>query len=505
MKNKISSCAKSVCGNEVNNEMKSTIPSVDKPWMKYYSEEAVNATIPECSMYEYMARENAGRTEAALNYFGRRISYRKLLDDIDSDCGLLQKLGVVRGECIPVFAVNIPECISILYAINKIGAVADMEQLNLSAREMEASLTDINPRIVITVDICLQTLLQAASSIKSIERILVLSIGDSFSGLKRVFYNQKIKLEDTRCILKSCMRGKEIRCIGVPRVFEENAAVIVHSGGTTGKPKEIVLSNRNLNAIAVEYKFSLLGLDKGDSFLNIAPPFIAFGLALAIHVPLCLGLTICLSPSPNPDDTGKIFQYYKPQHFLGGPLHIRSIVEAYEKNSKKMPYLLTCGYGGENISKEDEQRYVSFLRSRGAKIEHLSPGYGMTELGSTVVVDGRNLHRDGSVGVPFALANIRITNPDTGDELGANQEGEIWLTSPSLMVGYLNNEKETDSVIVAIDGQRWIKSGDSGHIDEDGFVYIKRAWSCKRCGRNCCPGRRFGQDTGYGIWEERLQ
>ena len=462
-------------------------PSIDKPWQQFYSEAALRAPLPGGSMYDYMAACNADRLEkTALNYFGRKFSYSELIREIDRAAAAFCKIGISSGTVVMTFALNTPECIVSIYALNRLGAIVDLQYADQSPREALENLQLTQARFILTADTFLplvQDTLELGNFGTSVQ-VITIPAARSLPPLKRLFFPTPRRSIRADNILNFDDILVDLHD-PIPPGKADAPALIVHTSGTTGVPKGVLLSNKNVNAVAVGYKNSLLELRPGDSILNIAPPFVAFGICLAIHTPLCLGMQICLSPSPDPETNGKTFFFYKPVHFLGGPAHIRSIVQTHKRQG--LSFARTIGYGGEAISSEDAKRYVSFFKDNGAPVSHLAPGYGMTEFGGTVVTTGSAVWKEGSVGVPLPLANVKIVDLDSGDELPCGKVGEIWMTSPSLMLGYYRNPDEDSKVLVKdIAGTRWLKTGDLGELDRDGFLFlrgrIKRIYLAK--GRN---------------------
>lgn len=442
-------------------------PSIDKPWMKYYSEEAIHAPLPERTVYEYLRESSKGRLDKiALNYFGKRISYSALLKSIDVLTSALFSFGVRASDPVLFFALNTPECIYCFYALSRIGAEIDFESLNLSAVELEKTIALRKPKLILSVDSFLPVVIKAAVSIP----VISLPVMRSLPWYKHPFLHNASRTRHALsydCLLKRYTQNEK------PAIPPQGSRIILHTGGTTGIPKRVVLCDQNLNAVAEQYKRSLLELLPGEKLLNIAPPFVAFGLCLAIHTPLCLGMQCCLSPNPDPEQNDKSYFYYRPEHFLGGPAHIRRIVSSKRAQNADLSFAKTVGYGGESIPPEVCETFTAFFRSHGSKITHLSPGYGMTECAGTVVTAGRTVYRPGTVGIPLVLSNVKIVAPDSDRELRIGEIGEVWLSSPSLMLGYWNDPKENQKVLTTDGvGTRWIKTGDLGRIDEDGFLHI---------------------------------
>lgn len=462
----------------MENQTPTGYPSIDKPWLKYYSDKSLSAGLPSGSMYDHMVSCNAKRMDnVALNYFGRKILYSELISEIARLASGLSKIGIRCGTVVTAFFLNAPECISLIYALNRLGAVVDLQYANLTSTEIRENLQRMQTKYILAADAFLSTIDEALkqSDFGSSMQLIVVPISRSLPPLKRLLFPKtKYRSERENVLYFSDICNGDLYPQNLPDGKADMPALIVHTSGTTGVPKGVLLSNKNVNTVAVEYQNSLLNLRAGETVLNIAPPFVAFGICLAIHTPLCLGLQVCLSPSPNPETNGKVFSFYKPIHFLGGPAHIQSIVEVQKKKKQELSFARTIGYGGEAISNEDAERYVSFFRGRGSRITHLAPGYGMTEFGGTVILAGSEVWKEGSVGIPLSLANVKIIDPDSSEELPYNKVGEIYMTSPSLMLGYYQNPNEDKQAIVTdATGTRWLKTGDLGEIDRDGFLFLR--------------------------------
>lgn len=152
-------------------------------------------------------------------------------------------------------------------------------------------------------------------------------------------------------------------------------------------------------------------------------------------------------------------------------------MDHFDSNIKKggwndLSFLTDLTGGGGSISAQKERQLNDILRGKGAKSRYLS-GYGMTELSAVVSMNHNNNCREQSVGIPLPLVNVKVCSPDSGAELGYDQEGELMIDSPGAMMTYFSNAEETDNVMqYAADGRRWVHSGDLAKIDRDGFVYI---------------------------------
>ena len=454
-------------------------PSIDKPWLKYYSEEAINAPLPERTMYTYLWEQNKDHLDdIALNYYGHSISYGRLFSRVDDAAKAMYGLGVREGDTVSMCVLNTPEAVYSIYAVNKLGAVCNIIEPRTNADQIKARVNAAGSKVLILLDVFYGKIKDILPD-TCVEKVLVLSLGASMPLAVRIGF----ELTKGRKIEKAPRNGSFLpwdRFISqsgsLPPATEapykkDSAAAIIYTGGTTGTPKGAMLSNYGVNAVAVQY---VLGLHqkRKESFLNIMPPFIAYGFVFGLHTPLCSGLTNILIPSFQPSEIGKLFVKYKPSHYIGVPAHFEQMMNCRELQNEDLSFLYTAGMGGDRVAVAVEEAINTFL------LEHHSPskamkGYGMTELGSSACTTTIHCNKVGSVGIPLVKNTISIFEPGTEHELTYDQEGEVCITGPGMMLEYYNDPAETEKVAKTHqDGRVWIHSGDIGYIDKDGVLFI---------------------------------
>lgn len=451
-------------------------PSIDKPWLKYYSEEEINATLPECTIYEYLWENNKNHLDdVALIYFGKRITYKKLFENIDKAAKAFLSLGVKEGDIVSICSVTTPEIIYCLYALNRIGATANMLEPRNNAERICDYINKANSIYAVIIDAVypkFKTILNKTC----LKKVIVTNPVISLSAIYKILYSikkaHKSQFDNSKCILwKDFFNGyKHISEFSPALYNEKSRSVIVYTGGTTGVPKGAVLTNDNLNQIAnMSLTSSAIGKERQDTYLMIMPPFIAYGLC-GIHSPLCVGKRIIVVSNFKPDMFSSLVFKYKPNHILGVP----SFFETLASTKKK----IDCGFlkslvaGGDKLTAEAEQRINSFLDSNNGKV-HIRKGYGMTELCSGAIITTDSCNKLGSVGFPLVHNSVKIVNPDTDEELKYDECGEICISGPTVMQGYLNNETETKNVIkVDGDGKKWVYTSDWGYVDKDGCIFV---------------------------------
>lgn len=453
-------------------------PSIDKPWLKYYSEEAINAPLPECTIYEYLWENNKEHLDSvALNYFGNKISYEELFKNITKTVRALKQNGVGKDSIVTVLMPTLPETVYLFYAIGKIGAIANMVDPRTSAEGILEYIREVGSELLVVVDVVLSKVNEILHKSK-VKKVLVISPADSLPAIPKMLYrlknNIKQKNEDIYMNWRTFIALGEGYTGTIDLAYEKNrVVVIVHTGGTTGKPKGVMLTNDNLNASAFQAKICGIDFQREHAWLNIMPPFIAYGIGNGLHLPLVIGMETILIPQFNPNKFDLLLLKHKPNHMTGVPSHYENIINSKRMRNKNLSYVIAPTVGGDTMDEKLEEETNKFFKTHGCKYL-LSKGYGMTEVSAGVTICTSNkCNRIGSVGIPLPHTMVSIFEPDTCEELTYNQLGEICMTGPNTMSGYYNNMEATKEIIRKHkDGLYWVHSADIGYMTEDGMLFI---------------------------------
>lgn len=452
--------------------------SQQKPWMKYYSEEARNTEFPRMKIYSYLKEVNKDRPQkTALYYYGTRITVKKLVERIDECADAFAALGVKCGDVVSLLSASTPESIIALYALNKMGVTVNTIDPRLDKKSIARMIKSSGSKVLIVIDMAYQ---QIATSINEIgqEHIIVQTAATSLPSFKKLAMKlaTKSNIPFGKCGIISWDTFMEGAKNGVAQEAEyvgDAVVAITYTGGTTGFPKGVLLTNDSINAVAFNFRYAGIIYEEDTRFLGIMPIFSSYGLVVGIHMPLCMRQELALIPRFYPLKMGEYVRKYKPQHMIATPAFYEILINSEEMKGFDLSFMLTLGSGGDSMNAGLEAKLEEFMKSHNLRYP-LAQGYGMSEVSAAATFCVNDRYKKGSVGIPSITTTIGVFDPETGEELGYNTPGEVCITGPSMMKGYYNNQEETDYVMRRhADGQIWIHSGDIGTIDEDGFVFIQ--------------------------------
>ena len=498
--------------------------SIDKPWEQFYSEEALASTLPSMTMYDYICQNAFQNLERpALNYFDNVITYKTFFDNIERTAVALLKYGVKKGDIVTIIAPTTPESIYLLYAINKIGAVSNCVDPRTSKEGIEDYVLDAKSDLVFIVDVASEKArdLKEKCGVKTIVNVSPTESMTTKSQLEqlRLMYakakKEKIGEKPVRLFTerltcsaeafekvvndlqakkqtfgysKECLQwsqfiGRKRKNFVMPHQSlysnGDDPAVIVHTGGTTGMPKGVILTNNNLNSAAFDCINAGYDFKREHNWLNIMPLFIAYGCGNGLHLPLVCKMEVIVIPAFEAETMPDLLNKYHPNHMVGVPSHYGNIISSDKLKDKDLSYVIAPTVGGDAMNLDLEIKTNEFLREHNCPYKVVK-GYGMTEVSAAVCACTSNETNElGSVGIPFPHSVISIFDPDTSEELPLTtnmddkQIGEICITGPNVMLKYYNNDAETAKVMrTHSDGRVWIHSGDLGYMNEKGELFI---------------------------------
>ncbi len=491
------------------------------PWAPYVGELPLTLDYYEGSMYGLLS-ETAEKypDNVAFDFMGKSVKYKKMLENIDRCAAALKKIGVKEKDRVTVALPNCPQAIYVFYAINAVGAVANMIHPLSAEKEIEFYLNASKSEVAVTLD---QFYPKFASIIQNtaVNRLVIARIKDELPAAAKIVYSltQGKKLPavpDDGLVIrwKKFISGTQ----PVPRERQADdttdysgttaspeaplsarqkrsadPAVILYSGGTTGTTKGIVLTNKNFNALADQVLAANPMFMPGDRMLAAMPLFHGFGLGVCIHTMLARGGRCVLVPRFTPKTYGKLITKYRCNFIAGVPTLYEALLRLPTMKNADLSSLKGVFSGGDSLSVELKKKLDRFLEEHHAKIR-VREGYGTTETVTACCLTPPHMSKEGSIGLPFPDTYIKIVEPGTERELPYGEEGEILLAGPTVMKEYMDNPEETAATLRRhADGLTWVYTGDLGTMDDQGFIYFR--------GR----AKRMIVTSGYNVYPGQLE
>ena len=437
--------------------------------------------IPDTSMFGMIKITAENQPDSlAYEYFGTKCTYKSLIKKIDDISGAYYNIGVRKGDIVTVIMPNTPEAVISIYALNRIGAVANILHPLSAQEEIKNHINRVGSKVVLCVNICTEKLANIIDK-TPVKKVIVASPGESMPAVMKTLYalkcikNFKYDKSDKRYMSWKSFSEKAREVAEYCPKGEDNkkVAIILHSGGTTGTPKDIMLSNSNFNAFGIQAVLTLRDVKSGDKILAILPIFHGFGLGVCVHVSFCFGACSVLIPQFNAKQFASILKKHKPTMIFGVPTLYDALLKAKGTDKLDYSFLKYAVSGGDTLPEKLEKSVNDFLAAHNSNIK-VCEGYGMTEgLAALCLSVGEN-YKSRTIGKPLIGTEMCIVEPGTTNVLPAGEDGELCVSGPTVMIGYRNNPEETANALrTHADGKTWLHTGDMAAIDADGFVHYK--------------------------------
>ena len=409
------------------------------------------------------ARENPRKT--ALTYMNVKINYKKLLRKVEELSIAFFSLGVRKGDKALVVLPNIPQCVYCLYALNRLGAVPAFVSPLASVGEIQTYIEKLRPKVIIALDSLSDKLEEIDYMLK--ETLVVLT--SPFDELLPFSFTGKSENLNWHQLLK----GKASRNIFISPQRTSDTALILFSGGTTGRPKAVEISNGNLNSLAEGTASACVKEVRGVKMLSALPMFHGFGLGICVHTVLYFGGNALLMPRFVPSPAGRLIAKEKPQYLACVPAMLKPLMESKALKKADLSCLWGVFSGGDSLPAELEESFDNFLACRGAKVS-VRQGYGLTECVAATCLIPEGVKKPDCIGKPYDETMYKIVGETSCGELLRGKVGEICISGATVMKGYFEDDEETSKVLrIHSDGKLWLHTGDMGYMDAEGFVYFK--------------------------------
>ena len=471
------------------------------PWAPYVGELPLYQEYFEGSMFDKVAGiAEQYPNNVAFDFMGKSTTYREMVREIERCAKALKTIGVRENDKVTIAMPNCPQAIYMFYAVNLIGAIANMIHPLSAEKEIEFYLNESESVTAITLDQFYHKFESIRENTKVVN-IIIASVKDALSKPVRAGYmlteGRKIKpipkdapvirWKEFMKLSEHCFYKYKVRRAG------DDAAVILYSGGTTGTTKGIVLTNKNFNALGQQVLAANPMFGIGDKMLAAMPLFHGFGLGVCIHTMLSQGGRCILIPRFTAKSYAKDIVKYRCNFIAGVPTLYEALLRLDSMNGADLSCLKGVFSGGDSLSIELKKKFDKFLAEHKAKIQ-VREGYGTTETVTACCLTPPHMAKEGSIGLPFPDTYIKIVEPGTDRELPYGEEGEILLAGPTVMKEYMKHPEETAQTLRRHDdGLTWVYTGDLGVMDEQGFIYFR--------GR----AKRMIISSGYNIYPGQIE
>ena len=476
--------------------------SASAPWTKYYGATPVSLDYPQKTLYQLLScTAQKYPDHIAYEFQGKKTTYTQFIKRINAAAKGLYNMGIRKGDRVTICMPNTPQALDCFYALNRIGAVPNMIHPLSAPTEIAFYLNFSKSKAILTLAQFSEKVHSILHQLEQPVTLLVARIADELPVPLNLLYpltkggkaDRVPGFRDFTLWYDMIKQGFDTTLPPDNGHYNDCAAVL-YSGGTTGTTKGIMLSNLNFNALGLQtIAASGFGSIVGMKMLSVMPVFHGFGLGIGIHTALIGGATCILIPQFNIKTYAQTLIKQKPNIIPGVPTLFEALLRSEDLKGQDLSFLKGIFSGGDSLPQELKKKVDLFLKEHGCT-EQIREGYGTTECVTASCLTPKDYARPGSIGVPFPDVYYKIVTPGTTDEVDANTEGEICISGPTVMMGYMDNPEETTSALRRhYDGRLWLHTGDLGHMDQDGFIYFRQRI------------KRMIITNGYNVYPSQLE
>ncbi len=450
------------------------------------------------SMYRHFADNTANLpdTNKCIYFYGRKLSKGEFFADCDMLADYLRSLGAKKGKNVVLCLPNIPDAVIAFYAINKTGAVVNAVHPLVTGKTLAGFINKMHACAAILFEDFFHKYEEYLADTDI--PVIVASASDYLPTSYKPFYrlanlkkSRLVKYDDKTVRFADVTKGKitfKKSKDAYPEIRGADIAVYMHSGGTTGESKTVMLDNSAFNCLA-DNALDLIGgkhVDDRDGMLMVMPIFHNFGLGICMHTTICAGGQVVMMPKFDPKLACKLLRRSSATFISGVPNMYAKMLDCGLFRGKYVARLKHCYCGGDKLSNSIKQRFYEATAAAGNPIR-LNEGYGLTEAGICCVNTPQN-YREGSIGKPLKNTKFGIFD-DEDKPLPTGTVGNLCIAANTLMTGYYDDEEATKNAFFVCGGDKWVRTGDMGKIDDDGFVYFvdRKKRVIKIAGNNVFP------------------
>lgn len=447
----------------------------EKPWIKHYPE-AIPHTLDYSNVsLQQMLKKTSEKypDNAAIHFNGKELTYKELYRSALKFAGYLQKIGIEKGDRVAIMLPNTPQAVISFFGILLAGGIVVQTNPMYTERELAFQMKDSGAKAIVALDILFPRISKVQRE-TNLQHLIITAIKEYLPFPKNLIYpfiqkkqygfSVKVEHSGNHHLFAEIMKEPEMKD-PVVAIDQEELAILQYTGGTTGFPKGVMLTHKNLVANTEMCRAWLYKCEEGkEVILGALPFFHVYGMTTVMIISVLQGHKMVLIPKPEPAVLLKTIQSQRPTLFPGAPTMYIGLLNHPNLDKYDLSSINGCLSGSAPLPVEVQEQFEKITGGR------IVEGYGLTEASpvthANLLWDGER--KTGTIGIPWPDTLAEIRDLQTDAPLPPGEKGELVIKGPQVMTGYWNREEETANTLR--DG--WLYTGDIGYMDEDGYFYI---------------------------------
>lgn len=447
----------------------------EKVWLASYPKEVPHSIeLPEIPVHQFLTQAfESMPNKVAIHFMGRELTYKELYESALKFANYLRSLGVEKGDRVAIMLPNCPQAVIAYYGTMYVGGVVVQTNPLYTERELQYQMADSGAKVILVMDILYPRAMKILHE-TNIENVIVSGIKDylpfpknlvyPFIQKKQYGFSVKVEHSGTNHLFTEIMKMAKMDKIEQDFDFENDLALLQYTGGTTGYPKGVMLTHKNLIANTLMCDAWMYKCKKGEeTILGILPFFHVYGMTTVLILSVMQQGKMVLLPKFDAEQALKTIDKQKPTLFPGAPTMYIGLLNHPDLAKYDLSSIKACLSGSAALPLEVQEKFEELTGGR------LVEGYGLTETSPVTHANPIWDHRiNGSIGLPWPNTEAVILRSGESEVLPVGEIGEIAVKGPQVMKGYWNRPEET--AMTFADG--WFLTGDLGYMDEKGYFYV---------------------------------